>query len=329
VCQGIIAAATPPPVNATADLRFGVSVAGGPLSNEVNVAAISANESPSIVSTYKDWKSSFSSSEVQAVYAAGAQPMITWEPWDASAGVANQPSYKLSTIYSGQHDAYINSWITAIKAESTPKPILFRFAHEMNGNWYPWGSGVNGNVAGTYDSTNHYATGDYAKAWRYIHNKFTAAGVDSSKVQWIFSTNNTSSNGEELWNYWPGAQYVDYNGVSGFNWGTKGGPMTWQQPWDVFGGSLWHLNNDADIKGKPIIVTETASAPTEGANTQSKWINDLVNWLGTDPSNANVVGFVYFDQQKIEEGGNTIDWRFSSTTDGSKAMKDALAARPK
>lgn len=335
-CAGITSAgasATPPvaalpAVNTTKRLRFGVAVPNGPLSNEVKTAAIDANEYPSIVSTYKDWTSPFSSAEVKAVYDAGSQPMVTWEPFNASTGGVTQPGYTLASIYNGQHDAYIDTWIASIKAQDTPKPILLRFGHEMNGNWYPWGSGVNGNVAGTYDSTKQYATGDYAKAWRYIHNKFTVSGVDKTKVQWVFAPNNTASNGEELWNFWPGAEYVDYNGLSGFNWGTKGGPKVWQQPWEVFGGGLWHLNNDANIKGKPIIITETASVPTEGTRSQAQWISDLVNWLGTNPDNTNVVAFVYFDSAKVEEGAVMIDWRYNATPEGSNAMKTALATRP-
>ena len=33
--------------------------------------------------------------------------------------------------------------------------------HEMNGNWYPWAEGVNGNVAG-----------DYVNAWRHVRAIF-------------------------------------------------------------------------------------------------------------------------------------------------------------
>ena len=326
VRQGLTTSSLPP-VNTTKRLRFGVSVQDGPLTNEVDNVATEAGEFPSIVSTYKDFTTPYNATEVQTIESEGAQPMITWEPWDASMGGTSQPNYSLASIYNGQHDAYIQSWINAIKSQNPSKPILIRFGQEMNGNWYPWGYGVNGNAAGTYDSTNHWATGDYAKAYRYIHDKFTSAGLDSSKVQWVFAPNNTASGGEDLWNFWPGASYVDYNAVDGFNWGTTGGPMTWQQPWDVFGGELWHLNNDSDIAGKPIIIAETASVQDESPNTQAQWTANLVNWLDTDPGNTNVVGFVYFNYNKME-GSTMTDWRFDSNSAGISAMKTALASRP-
>lgn len=324
-CEGIKATSgsTPvalPAVNSSKKLRFGVT------SNDVNSVATAVGEYPSIVATYKDWKSPFNSAEVQAAYSAGAQPMVTWEPWDANGG-ANQPTYTLASIYSGQHDAYIQTWITSIKNENTPKPILLRFAHEMNGDWYPWGYQVNGNATGTYDGVNHRSNGDYAKAWRYVHDKFTAAGIDSTKVQWVFAPNATSASNVDYYNFWPGADYVDINGIDGFNWGTKQTWSAWQGPWDVLGGGLWHLNNDPDVSGKPIIITETASVQTEGANSQSQWVRDLVYWLANDANTKNVVGFVYFDYSKVE-GSQTVDWRFDATSDGITAMKEELAKRP-
>lgn len=325
-CAGMTA--NPPSVNTTSRVRFGVTTPNGPLSNETQVVANETNEFPSIVSNYKDWTTSFSSAEVNTVYASGAQPMITWEPWVASAKTANQPNYTLASIYNGQHDAYIQTWIDAIKVQNTPKPILLRFAHEMTGDWYPWGYNVNGNVAGTYDSVNKRATGDYAKAWRYIHDKFTAAGIDKTKVQWVFAPNNSVSSGVDFWNFWPGADYVDYTGLDGFNWGTTQTWSSWQQPWDVFGAGLWHLNNDKDIAGKPIIITEVATVQSEGSNKQSEWINNLVNWLSTDAANQNVVGFVYFNHNKVE-GSTMTDWRFDTTSDSVTAMKTSLANRPK
>ena len=69
------------------------------------------------------------------VVGRGATPLLTWEPWNSAAGV-NQPTYRLSAIANGTHDALVRRWATQIKAWG--KPLMLRFAHEMNGNWYPW-----------------------------------------------------------------------------------------------------------------------------------------------------------------------------------------------
>ena len=39
----------------------------------------------------------------------------------------------------GNFNGYIDSWIDGLKAYD--KPVYIKFAHEMNGNWTPWGDG--------------------------------------------------------------------------------------------------------------------------------------------------------------------------------------------
>ena len=51
---------------------------------------------------------------------------------------------------------------------------MIRFAHEMNGTWYPWAEGVNGN-----------GPGDYVAAWRHVVGVFRRAKV--SNVTWTWA----------------------------------------------------------------------------------------------------------------------------------------------
>jgi beta-mannanase len=51
---------------------------------------------------------------------------------------------------------------------------MLRFAHEMNGNWYPWSEGVNGNAAG-----------QYVPAYRRVVTLFRSVGV--TNVTWVWS----------------------------------------------------------------------------------------------------------------------------------------------
>jgi len=107
------------------------------------------------------------------VVGRGATPLLTWEPWNSAAGV-NQPTYRLSAIANGTHDALVRRWATQIKAWG--KPLMLRFAHEMNGNWYPWSEGVNGNAAG-----------QYVPAYRRVVTLFRSVGV--TNVTWVWSPN--------------------------------------------------------------------------------------------------------------------------------------------
>ena len=53
-------------------------------------------------------------------------------------------------------------------------PVAISFGHEMNGNWYPWG-------------TDQTTAGQFVAAWRHIHDLFAAAGA--SNVIWVWNPN--------------------------------------------------------------------------------------------------------------------------------------------
>ena len=46
----------------------------------------------------------------------------------------------------------------------------------MNGNWFAWMEGVNGNQPG-----------EYVAAWRHVHDIFTAVGA--TNVSWVWCPN--------------------------------------------------------------------------------------------------------------------------------------------
>jgi hypothetical protein len=142
------AASALPPVS-TARLRFGVATANGPLAGaELDEVALLAGESPSSVLFYKDFLQAPPISEMNAARARGAVPLVTWEPW-AWGGGLDQPAYSLDRIAAGDFDARIIEWGQSLAAWGYP--VQLRFAHEMNGDWYPWAEGVNGNGAGDVD----------------------------------------------------------------------------------------------------------------------------------------------------------------------------------
>ena len=102
----------------------------------------------------------------------GSIPEITWEPWDTTKPLgASQPRYSLRNIADGKFDSYIRTWARTLAAYGGE--VQLRFAQEMNGDWYPWGRGTNGNTPA-----------EFVKAWRHVHDIFTAAGA--TNVQWVW-----------------------------------------------------------------------------------------------------------------------------------------------
>ena len=130
---------------------------------------------PRIIMYFQNWeqldKNNFDPVKMQAAVDNGSTPMVTWAPRDPNKGV-NQSKYALKTIIAGNHDAYIRQW--ARDAATWGKPMYLRFAHEMNGTWFPWSPGVNGNTAKQFRST-----------WTRVHRIFQEEGA--TNVRWVWS----------------------------------------------------------------------------------------------------------------------------------------------
>ncbi|MGY4541395.1 hypothetical protein ACVWY0_001304 [Arthrobacter sp. UYNi723] len=291
-------APTLPPVS-TAALRFGVATAGGPLaSGELDEVAQLAGESPSTILFYKDFLQAPPIAEMNSVRARGAVPLITWEPWAWGGGMA-QPAYSLDRIVAGDFDAHITQWGQALAAWG--QPVQLRFAHEMNGNWYPWAEGVNGNQSG-----------DYVEAWRHVHDVVAATGAGN--VSWVWSPNVPYYGSTDLAGLFPGVGYVDVVALDGYNWGTSASWSGWISPQDLFAPGIAQLRTLAP--GVPILISETASS--EAGGNKAAWNTELVSYLAAQP---DVMGFVWFHLQK------ETDWRINSSATSASAFKSALQAR--
>ena len=238
------------------------------------------------------YDSDFNASLASAISSRGTTPMLTWEPWEPNGNV-NQPSYSLAQIANGSFDSYLNRWANEIK--NWNRPLWLRFAHEMNGDWYPWSEGVNGNTSG-----------QYVAAWRHVHDVFAQAGV--TNVKWIWTPNVLMDGRPSLASLYPGDAYVDWVGFDGYNWGTSASWSTWQSPTSVMGATLAALRQ---ITARPIVIGETASSEVGGSKAQ--WIQQFFSMLSANP---DVKAFLWFNLNKEN------DWRIES----SQAAQAAFAA---
>ncbi|MEX5258001.1 glycoside hydrolase family 26 protein [Kocuria arenosa] len=296
----ITAPTTVAPQVRTCPLRFGVGTPGGPAAaGELAEVASLTGEKPSIILSYKDFNQPVPFYELEQARSAGATTLLTWEPWLWGNGAAQQ-DFALRQVASGAHDDYIRSWAEQLAAWDNP--VMLRFAHEMNGNWYPWAESVNGNQ-----------NGDYVAAWRHVHEIFAAAGADN--VEWVWNPNVPYYGSTPLDGLYPGDAYVDTVALDGYNWGTSQSWSTWQDPWDLFAYGLAEMRRIAP--GKPIVIAETSSA--EAGGSKAKWNADLVYYLAAQP---DVTGLVWFHFNK------EADWRINSTTTSASGLATELAKRP-
>ncbi|WP_205843600.1 glycoside hydrolase family 26 protein [Nakamurella deserti] len=284
---------------APSPLAFGVSTWGGPLDTAgmAEVARL-AGETPTLELFYEDFEQPVPLAKLDAVRSRGATPVITWEPWQWGGGPV-QPAYALDRIADGTYDAHIADWARGLQAWG--HPLTLRFAHEMNGDWYPWAAGVSGNTAA-----------DYVAAWRHVHDLFTAA--DATNVTWLWSPNTPYDGSAPMADFYPGAAYVDTVGLDGYNWGGTTAWNPWIEPRALFANGLTQLR--ALAPGKPILIAETGSADAGG--DKARWIGRLVRYLDAQP---DVTGFVWFDHVK------ETDWRFHSTPRTTAAFAAALDRR--
>ncbi|MDP9432739.1 MAG: beta-mannanase [Actinomycetota bacterium] len=247
---------------------------------------------------YRAWATSptFDAKYAAAVAARGAVPSVTWEPWHPANGVS-QPAYSLRRIAAGAHDTYLKTWASGIRAYG--RMVELRFAHEMNGTWYPWGVGVNGNTAA-----------DYVAAWRHVHAVFRAAGV--TNVRWIWSPNVSFYGSTPLARVFPGSWYVHRVGLDGYNGGAVLGMGGWKSFREIFGPSL---NEVRSLTSRPIMVSETGSIEVGG--DKAAWITDFLRQLAAEPG---VVGFTWFNFNK------EAPWLVQSSVAATRAFATGVAA---
>jgi beta-mannanase len=264
---------------------------------QVNAFEQTARLHASIVMWFADWKHGQPDlAQLRAIGRRGSIPEISWEPWDYTVGLRHpQPAYTLASIITGQHDAYIRAWAGMLR--SYGQPVLLRFAQEMNGSWYPWSEGVNGNTPG-----------QFVAAWRHVHDVFSAEHV--TNVKWVWSPVARFGLGLNVSEY-PGDAYVDVLGLSGFNGGTALPWTGWRSFSSLFDGALASLARISP--GKPIQISEVGSA--EAGGDKAAWIKSMFSDVRAHPQ---IKSLVWFDLRK------QTDWRINSSVTAGRAF--ALAA---
>ena len=283
----------------TSLLRFGVGTPGGPLASaELDEVAALAGEAPSIILSYKDFNQAPPITELESARSRGATVLLTWEPWAWGAGTV-QPAFSLDRITAGDFDPYLRQWGQSLA--NWRHPVMLRFGHEMNGNWYPWSEQLNGN-----------GPGDYTAAWRHVHDVVASTGA--SNVTWVWNPNVPYWGSTQLDALYPGASYVDAVALDGYNWGASASWSTWVSPSQLFGDGLAQLRNLAP--GKQILIGETSSA--EQGGSKAEWTSSLVGYLAAQ---GDVTALTWFHFNK------ETDWRINSSTASADALRNALAAR--
>lgn len=209
--------------------------------------------------------------QLPAIWQNGNVPMITWEPFTA----ARTPADVEVKIAAGQYDAYVRTWAGRLKVflsgadgvfgTADDRRVYLRLAHEMNGDWYPWGAAMGGN-----------SPSDYVRMWKRVVNLFREAGLGAGHVQWVWCVSSEDIGGFTAEQYYPGDDYVDWVGIDGYNWGASQTWSSWRTPEECYDDMLRRVGS---LTARPVGLTEFASTSKTAAGTsvaeKSRWIGDV------------------------------------------------------
>jgi hypothetical protein len=262
----------------------------------VNVFVPFANCSPTPCSFYK-----FAPGMMESIREYGAIPLFSWSSQSIPSRL-EEPDFQLSDVIAGTYDSYIRSF--AEEARDWGHPFLLRFDWEMNGGWFPWSEGVNGNQEG-----------EFVAAWRHVHDIFTAVGADN--VSWVWCPNiDPYGIFQDLSPLYPGDAYVDWTGLDGYNWGTNPTkPDRWLS-FDELYGSTYQRITGTLAPSKPLLIGEMSS--TEYGGSKASWIRDTLAKIPT--SYPKIGGLLWFDT--YIEG---MDWPIESSSAATSAFAEGIA----
>ncbi len=212
---------------------------------------------------------------------------------------------KMFEVMDGKYDQEIDRLIDTII--ELDQPVLFRPNNEMNGDWCSYNAMYYGKDASLYR--------DF---WKFLYNRFEVAGAD--KVIWVWNAN-WGDFPEFKWNhymkYWPGDQYVDLVGLTGYNTGNYYVGEKWASFEEIYYPMLIEYNKR--FRGYPYIITEFGSSDVGG--DKKAWMIDMMDKLKT----LNVKLAIWWNGVDYDHKGKPArTYRFTHDEDLVNTMKDLL-----
>jgi hypothetical protein len=242
----------------------------------------------------------FPAAGMSDIRAHGSIPLFSWGSESSPRDSAEQPDFQLSDLISGRYDSYIAQF--AAEARDWGHPFFLRFDWEMNGNWFPWYEGVNGN-----------RPRQFVAAWRHVHEIFTAVGATNATWVWCpYADTEKRLPKQHLNRLYPGNAYVDWTCLDGYNWGSNPvNPRPWRSFAQIF-APAYELVTTKIAPRKPLMLGEFATSPYGGH--KALWVRKMFELLPR--KYPRVRALVYFDA--IDRG---IDWPIET----SPAVASAFA----
>ena len=263
----------------------------------------------------------FPTKTIRIVDGYGAVPLIFWSPWDKPyAEIQGPDRFNLPDILAGKWDTYIDQWADA--ARNYGKPLLVTWGLEMNGTWFPWSGHYygGGKVIGKKNGHPLYAGPELVKkTYQYVVDRVRARKADN--ILWGFHANNFSSprvSWNKMANYYPGANYVDWLGLSVY------GKMLKTEGWATFNNVMEDPYKEIcqlDPQ-KPIILAEWGVGEFPPGD-KAEFITSAFTDLRTKYQRIRAA--VYWHERWENKDGSYSNLRVNSSPEALKAYRTGVA----
>ena len=273
---------------------------------------------PAVWSIYQGWTgwNQFPVSHAKRAQQMSARLMVTWEPWN---GGVRDASWSCRAVAGGAYDPYIRQYARAVKSGGVP--VLIRLAHEMNGDWYPWGTAY----VSSETRNNGNAPADYVAMWQRVVRIFRVEGATNASWVWapniVYQTpvNSTERQRADLEDLYPGDDWVDWVGLSIYNDGAR---HPWRSFAQLFDGSYRMVTAISD---KPMMIAELGVTEQGAPRGQSKaqWIaHTFLHDIPTRYPRVRLVNYFFRDKSDMGES----NFRFDSSPDALSAFRNVVAS---
>lgn len=266
-----------------------------------------------VVLSYLQFKNEFPTEFMKKNYSDGKLVELTYQITESN----NENLYGYTPnldIYRGVKDDEIRK--VARAAKEFGHPFLFRLNNEMNSDWT------------SYGGVTHMSDPEiFIENWRRFYSIFQEEGANN--VIWVFNPNDRNHPPCQ-WNnflaYYPGDEYVQMIGVTGYNNGTyykEEKNETWREFEEIY--DEIELTYKPYFNKFPWIITEFSSSSIGG--DKAKWIDDMFDCIEKYKNIKIAVWFDYadFDYREGKENIASRPYWLAQTPETTEAFKRGIS----
>jgi len=159
---------------------------------------------------------------------------------------------------------------------------------------------------------------EFAAAWRRLVEVARAEGADNAVWVWHLPSGQFPTEADD---WYPGDEWVDWIGASGFNWYNGDPSSSWRPFASVFATFLeWSRGHDRPLMIVSVASAENLNEPPEAPRSKATWIREALAALEDEP---RIQALVWNHGRGEDEFR---DWRVDSSPAALAAFRELATA---